>query len=93
MGVLAVIVLAAIDPAVGGIAAALVAAAGAYLAAAKRFSGRIESSDAAQLWEESRSIRAYLNEEITGLKTRIAGLEREIAKRDRRIAELEGKLA
>lgn len=56
--------------AIGPIVAAVVAAVGAYLAAYRRFSGRIGSSEASELWKESTSIREWS-------RARIEALERE----------------
>jgi len=66
--------LAAIDPLTGGILAAGVAALGAYFAAARRFSGKIGTSDAADLWAESRSIRDWSQARITALDMEVAVL-------------------
>jgi chromosome segregation ATPase len=64
------------------VVAAVAAPLGAYLVAARRFSGKIETSDAKQLWHESRSIRewsvkriAELNGVIRTLEGRVASLE------------------
>jgi len=66
--------LAAVDPLVGIILAAGVAALGAYLAAARRFSGKIGTSDAADLWAESRSIRDWSQARISALDVEVAVL-------------------
>lgn len=52
--------------------AASVAAVGAYVAAARRLSGRIETTEAASLWEESASIREDYRAQLhdAGLKIR-----------------------
>lgn len=78
------------------ITAAIAAPLGAYLIAAKRFSGRIESSDAKDLWEESRAIREWSSNRIDQLSDRIEALEREnqelkasLRKAQERIDELE----
>jgi chromosome segregation ATPase len=67
---------------VGSIAAALIAPVGAYLLAARRMSGKIATSDASQLWQESKSIRddyrARLNDaadRAMRLEVRVADLE------------------
>lgn len=64
------------------IAAIIVAPLGAYLVAARQFSGKIETSDASELWEESRSIRDWsqlrmkeLNETCARLENRVRDLE------------------
>ena len=70
------------DPAIVAIIVALAAPIGAYLIAARRFSGKIESSDAKELWAESRSIRDWsqgrittLDDEVRQLKDRVGVLE------------------
>lgn len=69
-------------PIAAAIAVALVAAGGAYLVALRQFSGKIETSDAKDLWAESRSIREWsqdrikeLNDVIERMGERIKDLE------------------
>jgi hypothetical protein len=71
---------------------ALVAALGAYFISSRQFSGKIDSSEARDLWAESAAIREWS-------RTRIEQLEREnreLRERDRhnteRIAQLELRL-
>lgn len=61
---------------------AIAAPVGAYLLAARKMSGKIGTSDASELWEESRSIRDdYRNRLLTAaeravsLEMRVAALE------------------
>lgn len=94
-----------VDPGViGGIVIALVGPIGAYIVAARRFSGKIGTSDAAQLWKESKDIRDWstkrleaadaeigeLRERVDHLWTRIRGLEK---KNDDLIIELDSARA
>jgi hypothetical protein len=72
---LALFVLAAIDPAYVAVVVAVAGPLAAYLVAVRRFSGKIESSDASQLWEESRSIREWSVRELGELRERVAVLE------------------
>lgn len=58
------------DTTILALAGTLVTAVGGYLVAARRFSGKIGSSEAADLWKESASIREWS-------KARIESLERE----------------
>jgi hypothetical protein len=65
-------------------AAALIAAAAAilgplvaYIVAARRFSGKIETTEAAELWAESRSIRDWSQARIRELEQRVETLEAE----------------
>lgn len=57
---------------------ALAAPIAAYLAAVRRFSGKIGSSDAAELWAESRSIRDWSQIRITQLNELVARLEEKV---------------
>lgn len=59
------------------IAAAIAAPLGAYLVAARRFSGQITSSDATELWAESRSIRDWSERRIALLDQRVVDLSKE----------------
>lgn len=66
----------------GPIVAAAVTALVMWLIAARRFSGRIGSSESKELWEESRSIRDWSstrietqNQRMVALETRLAQLE------------------
>lgn len=81
--------LAAIDPILGVIIAALVAPIGAYLLAAKRMSGKIGTTEAATLWEESRAIREWSAARIDKCDEEILRLKTELEKAKARIAELE----
>jgi chromosome segregation ATPase len=66
---------ATIDPVLGVLVAAFISALGAYLIAARRFSGKIGSSDAAELWLESRSIRDWSSARILELNQLVGKLE------------------
>ena len=70
------------EPIIIALVAAVFAAIGAYLVAARQFSGKIETSDAKELWQESRSIREWstqrigtLNENVERLEKRVGALE------------------
>jgi len=67
------------------LAVALFAPVGAYLVAARRMSGRIASSEASELWDESRSIREDYRQRLGVAHARIAQLEA-------RVAELQAEL-
>ena len=76
--------------------AALVGPLGAYLVAARRFSGQIETSAASELWAESSAIRVWSAARIKELQEEIAELREDLEERDvrlraayRRIEELE----
>lgn len=59
----------------GGVLTALVSALGAYILAARRMSGRIETSAAKELWDESAAMRVDYRDQIAGLRLHIADLE------------------
>lgn len=66
------------------LAVALVAPVGAYVLAARRMSGKIATSDAARLWDESRDIRDDYRQRLLSAAERHVALEQ-------RVATLEGK--
>lgn len=82
---------------------AFIGSLGAYLVAARQFSGRIDQSEATDLWEESRSIRDWSAKRIAELEHRVdilesnnerliqknVGLMAELASANKRIVELE----
>jgi flagellar motility protein MotE (MotC chaperone) len=81
--------IAALDPILGVVLAALVAPIGAYLLAAKKMSGKIGTTEAATLWEESRAIREWSAARIDKCDEEILRLKGELDKAKARIAELE----
>ena len=83
-----VVLLSAIDPTLGVLVAGLASAVGAYLVAARKMSGAVRSSDAEQLWAESRSIREWSSDRITDLSTQIAHLEGRIQAMEAKNREL-----
>lgn len=60
---------------VGGVITAIISALGAYLLAARRMSGRIETSSAKELWDEAAAIRTDYREQNAGLRRRVTELE------------------
>jgi chromosome segregation ATPase len=60
------------------LAAAIVAPVGAYLLAARRFSGDIAKTDANALLEESRAIRADYRDQLVKRDKRISDLDKRI---------------
>lgn len=76
----------------------MVAPLATYLGVVRRLSGRIKTSDAAQLWEESRSIREQLQQRNEYLQTvidrhaqRIDRLEETVESLGQRNGELENE--
>lgn len=63
------------DPVWAAVGLAVIGPLGAYLVAARRFSGKIESSDAKALWAESRDIRDEYKSQIGALTTTVGVLE------------------
>ena len=61
------------------IVAAVAAPLGAYLLAARRMSGKIGTSDAKELWSESRAIRDDYRDQLDTANRRTASLERRVA--------------
>jgi hypothetical protein len=62
----------------------IIGALGTYLIAARRLSGKVTTSDAAELWKESREIRIelegrnrYLSKRLDELASELADLRRE----------------
>lgn len=78
-----------ITPSVVAIIVALIGPVGAYLIAARRFSGKIETTEARDLWAESASIREWSRRRIEALEAENARLRQEM--RQLR-AELRGKV-
>lgn len=93
------IIMAAVDPTIGAIVIALVAPVGAYILAARQMSGKIATSEAKQLWEESRAIREWSTTEIKSLRdslsaslSRISELEKQLNEAHEHIKQLESRL-
>jgi predicted RNase H-like nuclease (RuvC/YqgF family) len=63
-------------PILGGIVVALVGAIATYVAAARKLSGKIATSEAASLWEESRAIRDDYRQRLEKLENRVLELEK-----------------
>lgn len=66
-----------IDPSIVALIAALAAPIATYIVAARRFSGKVETTEAADLWKESRDIRKWSRERIEQLERRVTHLEEE----------------
>lgn len=71
--------IAAIDPVVGIVFSAVVAALGGYLVSARALSGKIKNSDAQELWAESRSIREWSTSRVKDLNDHVDELEKRLA--------------
>jgi flagellar motility protein MotE (MotC chaperone) len=86
-----VIPMAAIDPIAGAIAVALIAPVGAYLAAAHKMSGKIATTEAHDLWEESRAIREWSAARIDKCDEEIQALREQLREAKNRITHLESE--
>lgn len=83
--------LAAVDPVIGVVLVALISPIGAYIMAARRMSGKIATSDAEQLWAESKAIRDWSAERLRAADNEIAELRKRVDRLWRRIRELEDR--
>ena len=91
--------LAEIDPSVAliGVIGVIVGPLGAYLLAARKLSGKVATSEATDLWAESKSIRDWstarigaLDAELVVLRTRISLCEQQnesLSRENRRLME------
>lgn len=68
---------------IAAIGVAVISALGAYLAAAKRLSGRIDTTEAAELWKEAASQRESDRARLTAVEQRNADLEARMAALER----------
>lgn len=64
----------------------------AYMAARRRSSGRVDTSDAKDLWAESNAMRRELREEVIALRGQLASAHAEADRLRDRVGELETKL-
>lgn len=64
----------------------------AYLVAARRFSGKIQTTEATDLWQESRAIREWSRERMNELEAKNELLEKRIEHLEAENADLHGRL-
>lgn len=76
--VILLVVAAGISPVVIALVAALAMPVVAYFVAARRLSGRINTSDASSLWQESANLRQEYKEEIRLLRRELASCEERV---------------
>ena len=62
------ILLGVVDPIFAAVMVAIIAPVGAYLMAARKMSGKIQTSEAVDLWAESKAIREWSQQEIQDLR-------------------------
>jgi predicted RNase H-like nuclease (RuvC/YqgF family) len=73
-----------IEPAlIVALIAAVVGPVGTYIIAGRRLSGRIDTTEAASLWEESRAMRTDYRDRLAEAEKRMAKLEARIADEER----------
>jgi len=65
----------------------------AYIVAARRFSGKIETTEARELWKESRAIREWSQRRMRELEQRNRALEDRVEHLENENAELRGRLS
>ena len=70
---------------------ALVTALGAYFAASRKMSGKVQTSEASDLWKESRAMREELNKRNEFLRLSLDRCNERIAALEDRINDLEAK--
>lgn len=63
--------------ALAGVFVALVTGAGTYFVARRTSSGDIDTSSAAELWQESQNMRRDLRDEVVALRAQIGVLEKD----------------
>lgn len=68
------------DPVIGVLVVALVGPLVTYLVAVRRLSGKVASSEATELWAESKSIRDWSSARITELNGVVSRLEMRVAR-------------
>lgn len=92
------VVLATIDPIIGVLVVGIVGPVGAYLVAAHKMSGKIATTEAAQLWAESTAIREWsaaridkCDQEIIRLNDALAGAKAEIRRLEGLLREREDR--
>jgi predicted RNase H-like nuclease (RuvC/YqgF family) len=66
--------------AITAVAVAVIAALGTYLGVVRKLSGKIATSEASSLWDESRSIRDDYRGQIHDQQQRMVTLESRVAK-------------
>lgn len=77
----------------GGILVAVIGAGGVYLGVRHKASGSVKTSDAKDLWEESKAIRAEQRAEIERLELKNAAQDEEIGRLKVELAKVRGELA
>lgn len=63
-----------------GLVIALLAPLGAYLVAARKLSGQVKNSDAADLWKESSDIRKWSTDRVKELDDQVREVEARLIK-------------
>lgn len=77
------------QPLIAAVIAAILGPIGAYLVAARKMSGKIGTSDADQLWAESKAIRDWSTDRMKAQEQEIQELRTEISRIAQRCTALE----
>lgn len=80
--------VAAVAPAVGAVASAVLG----YALARRRYSGNVDATPARELWREQTKFREQMQDEMLLLRKEIAALRAELQAKDKAVLELEAKL-
>lgn len=75
-------------PILGGIICAFIGAFGTYVAVKRKNSGKIETSEASELWQESQAMRKELRDEVVYLRGRVTNLETAMVEQQKEIQRL-----
>lgn len=79
--------------ALGAFGAALVGAVSAWLVGRQQRSGRVDTSEASDLWAESKAIREDYRQQIADLRTELARMETRLADANTALATANTRLA
>lgn len=74
-----------------GLLGAVVTGGFGYLIARRNTSGRVNTTDAAKLWDESNAMRQELRDEVVALRGKVDNFEGQVAVLNTLNAELRGK--
>lgn len=85
-------IFSVIDPFIGVVIAAILGPIGAYVVAARKMSGKIATTEAAQLWEESRAIREWSAKRMEACDAECSNLRNALTEALGRIKTLEDQL-
>lgn len=79
-------------PALAALAGTVAGVVASYVVATRRSAGRIDTSEAADLWQASESIRRDLTEELKAVRAEVVELRAENVNLRIRLADIEDQL-